>query len=70
MEAVAILILFPKYQSGIVVKEKSPMSIPKMPKGSAAPRECTHSTAKKVQAKEMMERRIVTMVKASAARAP
>lgn len=39
-----------------------------MPNGSAAPLALTHSDTKKVQAKAMMERRMVTMTKQSPAR--
>ena len=37
-----------------------------MPNGSAAPRSCTQVATKNDQAKEMMERKMVTMVKQSA----
>lgn len=68
--ALAILIRFPNSHSGIVSRENIPMSMPKMPNGSAAPRSSTQPDTKKVQANEMMARRIVTMTKQSAARWP
>jgi hypothetical protein len=44
--------------------------MPKMPKGSAGPRESIHSVTKKVQAKDIMDLRIVTIVKQSPASDP
>lgn len=59
---------FPNNQSGIVKRLKIPNSIPKIPNGSAGPFCATQSATKKVQAKEMTDRRIVTMTKQSPAR--
>lgn len=59
---------FPNNQSGIVKRLKMPMSMPKIPNGSAGPFSATQSATKKVQANEMMDRRIVTMTKQSPAR--
>lgn len=59
---------FPNNQSGIVKRLKMPMSMPKIPNGSAGPFSATQSATKKVQANEIMDRRIVTMTKQSPAR--
>lgn len=45
-----------------------PMSMPKMPNGSAGPLLLIQSDTKKVQAKAMIERRMVTVTKQSPAR--
>lgn len=49
-----------------VNKAKIPISIPKIPNGSAGPADCTHPAAKKVQAKETTAREMVVMTKQSA----
>lgn len=46
--------------------EKTPISMPKMPNGSAGPASRTHVPTKKVQAKDTTERNRTMMVKQSA----
>lgn len=66
--AVATRMRFPKIHSGMTNRLNKPMNMPKIPKGSAAPLLSIQSVMKKVQAKAMMERRMVTMTKQSPAR--
>lgn len=68
--AVAILILFPQIEIGMVNKENIPMRAPKTPNGIAGPALVTHSPAKKVHEKLMIALMQVTATKQSAARGP
>jgi hypothetical protein len=66
--AVAILILFPYSHSGIVSRENSPISIPRIPKASAGPRSFIQLATKNVHANATTARNIVTITKQSVAR--
>lgn len=61
---------FPYSHRGTVSSEKSPISMPNTPNASAGPFPSTHSETKKVQAKAITARRMVTTTKQSGARRP
>jgi hypothetical protein len=65
--AVQILNLFPQTSIGSVASPKTPINIPKMPKGSAGPLACTQSPTKNVHAKLTMALLNVTATKQSPA---
>lgn len=63
--AVAMRILLPYRRKGMISKAKMPISMPKMPNGSAAPSFSTHVPTKNVHEKLTIERRQTTMTKQS-----
>lgn len=65
--AVQILMRFPQMIIGIVARPKAPISIPKMPNGSAGPAFFTQSLTKNVHAKDTIDRTNVTATKQSPA---
>lgn len=68
--AVAIRIVLPFNHSGTVSSPKIAMSMPKIPKGSAAPDSAIQSPMKNVQAKDTAARTMAVMTKQSALAAP
>lgn len=63
--AVAILVRLPQMTTGIVSSVKMPISMPKIPNGSATPLAATHSPTKNVHAKPTTARRKVMATKQS-----